>query len=91
MFNLEGRSIGDAWYYATGDAVHMYFLTKPEGSDTGLDIGHAVSRDLVELGVSRTGPDARRAWVVGRQEPRHWERHPPRRQVLDGLHRPQDG
>ena len=57
MFNLEGRRIGDAWYYATGDAVHVYFLTKPEGSDTGLDIGHAVSRDLVSweyLGFAMT-------------------------------------
>ena len=48
MFTLEGRSIGDAWYYAADDAVHMYFLTKPEGSEAGLDIGHAVSRVLVE-------------------------------------------
>ena len=48
MFTLEGRSIGDAWYYAADDAVHMYFLTKPEGSEAGLDIGHAVSRDLVD-------------------------------------------
>ncbi len=48
MFTLEGRSIGDAWYYAAGDAVHVYFLTKPDGSEAGLDIGHAVSRVLVD-------------------------------------------
>ena len=48
MFSLDGRSIGDAWYYEASDAVHVYFLTKPEGSDAGLDIGHAVSRDLVD-------------------------------------------
>ena len=46
MFSLEGRWINDAWYYEAEDAVHMYFLTRPEGSTEGLDIGQAVTRDL---------------------------------------------
>ena len=47
MFRLEGHDIGDAWYYGADDTVHMYFLTKPEGSAVGWDIGHAATRDLV--------------------------------------------
>ena len=47
MFTLDGRMIGDAWYHNAGDEMHMYFLTMPEGDKFGLDIGHAVSRDLV--------------------------------------------
>ena len=47
MFSLEGRWINDAWYHEADDAVHMYFLTRTEGGTDGLDIGHAVSRDLV--------------------------------------------
>ena len=63
MFRVEGRSIGDAWYYEADDVVHMYFLTKPEGSEAGLDIGHAVSRDLVDweylgLALERGAPGA---------------------------------
>ena len=57
MFSLEGRWIGDAWYYEADDAVHMYFLTRPGESEAGLDIGHAVSRDLVDweyLGLALT-------------------------------------
>ena len=47
MFRLDGHDIGDAWYYEADDAVHVYFLTKPEASDGGWDIGHAATRDLV--------------------------------------------
>ncbi len=57
MFRLDGHDIGDAWYHASVDAVHMYFLTKPEGSTAGWDIGHAASGDLVDwefLGLALT-------------------------------------
>ena len=57
MFRLNGHSIGDAWYYEAGDAVHMYFLTKPEAGAVGWDIGHATTRDLVNwefLGLALT-------------------------------------
>ena len=47
MFRLDGHDIGDAWYYAADGAVHMYFLTKPDTSAGGWDIGHAATRDLV--------------------------------------------
>ena len=35
MFSLEGRSIGDAWYYEADDAIHMYFLTSVGGFIAG--------------------------------------------------------
>ena len=57
MFRLYGHSIGDAWYYEAGDAVHMYFLAKPEAGAVGWDIGHAATRDLVDwefLGLALT-------------------------------------
>ena len=57
MFRLNGHSIGDAWYYEAGDAVHMYFLTRPEAGAVGWDIGHATTRDLVNwefLGLALT-------------------------------------
>ena len=63
MFRLDGHDIGDAWYYAA-DALHMYFLTKPEGSTAGWDIGHAASGDLVDwefLGLAMTR-GAPRSW-----------------------------
>ncbi len=47
MFSLDGRMIGDAWYYNDDGTIHTFFLTKPDGAAFGLDIGHAVSRDLV--------------------------------------------
>ena len=90
MFRLEGHNIGDAWYYEAADAVHMYFLTKPEAGAVGWDIGHAATRDLVNwefLGLALT-----------RGAPGSWDDKslatgsvsPPRPQILDGLHRPQD-
>ena len=57
MFSLEGRSIGDAWYYEADDAIHMYFLTSVGDTKVGLDIGHAVTDDLVNwdyLGLALT-------------------------------------
>ena len=57
MFRLYGHDIGDAWYCEADDAVHVYFLTKPEASDGGWDIGHAATRDLVTweyLGLALT-------------------------------------
>ena len=56
MFRLDGHDIGDAWFYAA-DALHMYFLTKPEGSTAGWDIGHAATSDMVGwefLGLAMT-------------------------------------
>lgn len=49
MYIHEGHHIGDAWYYVDDDAdrVHMFYLTRPLGSDGRHDVGHAVSRDLV--------------------------------------------
>jgi beta-fructofuranosidase len=48
MFSLEGQRIGDAWYFVEDDAIHAYFLVMPlEEQQSGWDIGHAVSRDLV--------------------------------------------
>ena len=91
MFRLDGHDIGDAWYYAADGAVHMYFLTKPDTSAGGWDIGHAATRDLVTweflgLALARGAPG-----IMGRQEPRYRKRVIPRRQILDGLHRPQAG
>ena len=90
MFRLDGHSIGDAWYYEAGDAVHMYFLTRPEAGAVGWDIGHATTRDLVNwefLGLALTrgapGPWDEKSLATGSVSP-------PRRQVLDGLHRTQD-
>ena len=57
MFSLDGRGIGDAWYYEAADAIHMFFLTMPPESKVDLDIGHAVTRDLVNweyLGLALT-------------------------------------
>ncbi len=61
MLILEGRWINDAWYNEADDAVHMYFLTRTEGSKEGLDIGHAVTCDLVNweyfgLALTRGAP-----------------------------------
>ena len=33
MLRLDGRTIGDAWHFQAGDAVHAFFLTKPENAD----------------------------------------------------------
>ena len=33
MSRLDGLTIGDAWYFQAGDAVHAFFLTKPEIAD----------------------------------------------------------
>ena len=60
MFSLAGRGIGDAWYYEADDATHMFFLTMPPGSKVDLDIGHAVTQDLVHwdyLGLALTRGD----------------------------------
>lgn len=47
MFSRPGYAIGDAWLFADGDTVHLFYLTTA-GERTGLwDIGHAVSDDLV--------------------------------------------
>ena len=57
MFSVSGRSINDTWYFVDGDVVHMYFLTRIEGGTDGLDIGHAVTQDLVnwkDLGLALT-------------------------------------
>ena len=60
MLRLPGQQIGDAWYYADGDEVHAFFQVLPLGATSGLQIGHAVSDDLVRweyLGLAlTTGP-----------------------------------
>ena len=43
MYRQEGYDIGDAWYYAEGDTVHLFCLL---GSGGRSDIAHLVSRDL---------------------------------------------
>ena len=43
MYRHEGYDIGDAWYYAEGDTVHLFCLL---GSGGRGDIAHLVSRDL---------------------------------------------
>ena len=43
MYRQEGYDIGDAWYYAEGDTVHLFCLLGTGGRS---DIAHLVSRDL---------------------------------------------
>lgn len=43
VYRQEGYDIGDAWYYAEGDTVHLFCLLGTGGRG---DIAHLVSRDL---------------------------------------------
>ena len=47
MLNLEGNRIGDAWYFAEGDTVLVFFLVMTLERKSGWEIGHAISQDLV--------------------------------------------
>ena len=69
MFSLPGNYIGDAWYFVDADQqAHCYFLTAPDSLPLderwwNWDIGHAVSRDLVNweyvgLALERGAGDA---------------------------------
>ena len=44
MYSQEGYDIGDAWYYAEGDTVHLFFCLLSTGGRS--EIAHLVSRDL---------------------------------------------
>jgi beta-fructofuranosidase len=57
MLTHYGNQIGDSWFYVKGDITHCYYLTSPEHvkRHTYWDIGHAVSRNLVDweiLGIA---------------------------------------
>ena len=48
MFSLPGQTIGDAWYIVSDGLAHCFFCTSPPpNADWHWDIGHAVSRDLL--------------------------------------------
>ena len=55
MFTLEGHRIGDAWYFVENQIVHAFFLVNELNQQSGFQIGHAVSDNLVEweyLGIA---------------------------------------
>ena len=49
MYIHDGHHMSDAWYCVdrSADLVHMYYLTRPLGTDEPTVVGHAASSDLV--------------------------------------------
>ena len=91
MYTYEGHMMHDAWYFVDDhtDIVHMFHLAEPLNGGPSF-VGHAISRDLVNMGTPADGPASRPARFLGRPPSLHRKRHRARRPVLDGLlrHRP---
>ncbi|MGE9292128.1 MAG: hypothetical protein ACQKBW_00820, partial [Puniceicoccales bacterium] len=66
MFKHPNHLIGDVWFYAEKDRVHVYYLTCPDTlkPHTEWDIGHATSTDLIRWHVEEPalGRGPKGAW-----------------------------